>query len=158
MSEPARPNIEQEKAVPMPFSGPGEPFLQLIEQHHVLADIGVERADRGADRAHRLQQAPERAEQAEKDEEADEIARRLALLVEAGGDRIEQRAHRAGGERKMPGAVAQHGGHRREQNGGGLVGGDAGIGDAEIVDPVDLGIEPEHLAEGIDGADDQARR
>ena len=32
---------------------------------------------------------------------------------------------------------------------------DAGIGDTEIIDPVDLGIEPEHLAEGIDGADDQ---
>ena len=55
----------------------------------------------------------------------------------------------------MPGAIAQHGGHGREKSGGGLVGCDAGIGNAEIVDPVDLGIEPEHLAEGIDGADDQ---
>ena len=133
----------------------GQAFLQLIEQHHALAGIGVERADGGADRGHRLQQAPERAEQAEKDEQADQIARRLALLVEAGGDGVEQRAHRAGGQRQMPGAVVQHGGHRREQRRRGLVGGDAGIGDAEIVDPVDLGIEPQHLAERIDDADHQ---
>ena len=100
----------------MPLSGAGEAFLQLIEQHGALAAVGVERADGGADRAHGLQQAPERAEQAEKDEQADEIARGLALLVEAGGDGVEQRAHGAGGKRQMAGAVAQHGRHRREQH------------------------------------------
>ena len=31
--------------------------------------------------------------------------------------------------------------------------GDAGIGDAEIVDPADLRIEPQHLAERVDDAD-----
>ena len=36
-----------------------------------------------------------------------------------------------------------------------VIGGEAGIGDAESVDPADLGIEPQHLAEGIDDADDQ---
>ncbi len=53
----------------------------------------------------------------------------------------------------MPGAVLEHSRHGREQGGRGLVGGDARIGDAEIVDPVDLGVEPQHLAEGIDDAD-----
>ena len=53
----------------------------------------------------------------------------------------------------MPGAVLEHGRHGREQRGRGLVGGDAGIGDAEIVDPGDLRVEPQHLAERIDDAD-----
>ena len=53
----------------------------------------------------------------------------------------------------MAGAVAEHGGHRREQNRRGLLRREAGIRDAEIVDPGDLGIEPEHLTERIDDAD-----
>ena len=55
----------------------------------------------------------------------------------------------------MSGAVAQHGGHGREQHGLGLLRGDARIGDAKIVDPRNLGIKPEHLAEGIDDADQE---
>ena len=55
----------------------------------------------------------------------------------------------------MPGPVPEHGRHRREQHRRRLVRGDAGIGDAEIVDPVDLGIEPQNLAEGIDNADQE---
>ena len=54
----------------------------------------------------------------------------------------------------MAGAVAQHGRHRREQHRC-RVDGDAGIGDAEGVDPADLRIEAQHLAEGIDDADEQ---
>ena len=116
----------------------GEALLQLIEQHHALGAVGVERADGGADRSHGLKQAPEGAEQAEEHEQADEIARGLALLVEARGDRVEQRAHGAGRKRQMSGAVAQHGRHGREQDRR-RVDGDAGIGDAETVDPANLG-------------------
>jgi hypothetical protein len=130
----------------------GQAFLQLIKQQHIVAGIGVERADGGADRAHRLQQAPERAEQAEEDQQADQVAGGLALFFEPRGHRVEQRAHGAGGERQMAGAVAQHGGHGRKQDRT-LVRGEAGIGDAEIVDPVDLGVEPEHLTERINDAD-----
>ena len=56
---------------------------------------------------------------------------------------------------RCPVRSREHGRHGREQHRRGLVGGDAGIGDAEIVDPADLRIEPQHLAEGIDDADDQ---
>ena len=54
----------------------------------------------------------------------------------------------------MSGAVAQHGRHRREQCRC-RVDSDAWIGDAERVDPANLRVETQDLAEGIDGADEQ---
>ena len=55
----------------------------------------------------------------------------------------------------MAGAVAQHGRHRREQHRRAFFRGAGRIGDAEIVDPGNFGIEPEHLAERIDNADQE---
>ena len=42
----------------------GEPVLQLLEHHHAVAGLGIERVDGRADRLHGLEQAPECAEQA----------------------------------------------------------------------------------------------
>ena len=54
----------------------------------------------------------------------------------------------------MSGAVAQHGRHRREQCRC-RVDSDAGIGDAERVDPANFRVEAQDLAEGVDDADEQ---
>jgi hypothetical protein len=52
----------------------------------------------------------------------------------------------------MAGAVAQHRRHRREQDRG-LVDREPGIRNPEAVDPLDLRIEPQHLAKGVNDAD-----
>ena len=83
------------------------------------------------------------------------VAGDVAGLVQAGRDRIEQVPHGGLGDRHPPGALAaEDHGHRRQQF---RVPGrrQAGIGDAEIVDPGDFGVEPDHLAEGQDDADEQ---
>lgn len=54
----------------------------------------------------------------------------------------------------MPGAVAQHRGHWRQQHGR-FVEFQARIGDAEIIDPTDLWEQPENLPERIADADKQ---
>ena len=103
---------------------------------------------------HGLEEAPECAEQAEEDEEADEVARHVAILVEAHLDRIEDRPHGLGRDRHPPDAVAEERRHRREQHRRALDL-DAGLGDAEGVDPADLREEAEDLPEGEDDADQQ---
>ncbi|MHC2770869.1 hypothetical protein ACVIM7_000336 [Bradyrhizobium liaoningense] len=97
----------------------------------------------------------EGAEQAEEDEEAGHVARDVAGLVEARRDGIEQMPHRGLGDGHSPGALAaEDRRHRRQQL---RVPGrcQAGVGDAEIVDPGDFGIEPDDLAEGQHDADEQ---
>ena len=93
-------------------------------------------------------------EQAQKDQQADDIARDFALLVEAGAERIEDRPHRHRVELHAALAVAQHGGHRRQQarrrrNG------EAGIGAAKFVHPAHFGVDAQHLAERIEDTDDE---
>jgi hypothetical protein len=58
-------------------------------------------------------QAPERAEQAEKDQQAGEIAPRVARFVEAGGDGIEDGAQHQR-RNAAPLFGAEHGRQRRE--------------------------------------------
>jgi hypothetical protein len=72
--------------------------LQRIEHRQCIA-AGGQPADDVADRADGLEQAPEGAEQAEEDHQADQVARQVALLFQAQVDRIEDRAHRRGGQR-----------------------------------------------------------
>ena len=54
----------------------------------------------------------------------------------------------------MSSAVAQHGGHGGEQRWR-RIDGDAGVGDAERVYPANFRVEAQHLAEGVDDADEQ---
>ena len=109
------------------------------------------------DGADRLEQAPEGAEQAEEDEQADEVARHLAILVEPHLDRVEDRAHGLRRDRHAADAVAEERRHRGEEHRRALDL-DAGLGDAEGVDPANLREEPQHLAEGEADADEQHRR
>src|SRR5262249_57408096 len=69
-----------------------EPFLEGIEHLRRVA-AHLQALDHGAHRGDGLYQAPERAEQAEEDEEAGHVARDVARLVEAGGDREPDTAH-----------------------------------------------------------------
>ena len=94
----------------------------------------------------RLDQAPEGAEQAEEHQESGHVARDVARLVEAGGDRVENAAHQLRRHRHAADAAAEDRRHRRQQHRRPLDR-EAGIGEAEIVDPGDFRIEPDHLAQ-----------
>ena len=127
----------------------GKAGLQRVEHGGRVAGAGIERLDRVADRADRGEQAPERAEQAEEDQQADEIARHVAALVEPRGDRIQHRAHGVGGQR---------GGGRRLSRPfiGASSTGSTPIGaGAERVDPADFAEQTRDLREGQQDADDQ---
>ena len=112
--------------------------------------------DDAADRTHRLDQAPEGAEQAEEHQQAGHVARNVARFVEPGGDRVENAAHQLRRHRHASGAAAQNRRHRRQQHRR-LIDRKAGIGEAEIIDPMDFGIKPQHLAHRQNDADDQHR-
>ena len=134
----------------------GEALLERIEQGPgVAADL--ETVDHLADRADGLDQAPEGAEQAEKDQEAGHVAGDVAGFVQPRGDRIQQMPHGLLGDRHPPRALAaQDRGHRRQQFRPPLDR-KPGVGNAEIVDPGDLRIKPDHLAERQDDADQEHR-
>ena len=102
----------------------------------------------------RLDQAPEGAEQAEEHQQAGHVARDVARLVEPGGDRIEDAAHQLRRHRHAADAAAEDRRHRRQQHRRPLDR-EAGIGEAEIVDPGDFRIQPDHLAERQHDADEQ---
>ena len=138
----------------MPLSGAARPAFSSSNNCDVVGWLGVERVDGLADRLDGFEQAPERAEQPEEHEQADHVAAGVARFIEARADRIHDRAHRGGRQRQRAGAVAQHGRHRREQHRL-MRDGEAGIGDAEGVDPADFRIEPDHLAEGVEDAESQ---
>ena len=89
--------------------------LQLGEHRHGVARRRLQAVDGIGHGADRLQQAPERAEQAEEDQQADQIARQLAPLVEPRGDAVEQGAGRRRREAELVLAFAQHRCHRRQQ-------------------------------------------
>ncbi len=134
----------------------GQPFLQRIEQRAgVAADL--EPVDHLADRADRLDQAPEGAEQAEEHEQAGHVARDIAGFIQAGRDRIQQMPHGLLRDRHPPGALAAENGCHRGQQRRAALDREAGIGDAEIVDPGHFRIEPDHLAERQDDADQEHR-
>src|SRR5690349_4732307 len=101
----------------------------------------------------RLQKAPERAEQAEEDEEADEIAVELAPFVEPGADRIEDRPRRRRREAARAGARVDERRHRAEQAGVALRGAD--LRGAQRIDPADLAVQADDLAEGENSADQE---
>ena len=101
----------------MPPSGAAKAFLERVEDRvGVAADIQT--VDDGADRADGLDQAPEGAEQAEEHQQAGEIARNVARLVEPVRERVEEGAHglRRNGE-AADAVAAEHRGHRRQQLG-----------------------------------------
>ena len=131
----------------MPASGAERPCFSEFEHGGGIAGAGIERLDGFADRADRVEQAPEGAEQAEEDQQADEVARGVAAFVEAGGDRIEHGAHRAGreGHRRR---AADHRLHRRQQHR--FRGFGAGT---EGVDPAHFAKQPPDLGEGKQDAD-----
>ena len=59
-------------------------------------------------------------------------------------------------DRHASDAVAQQHRHRRQQDRA-LLDCKSGIGDAKAVDPIDLGIEPDHLAKSQNDSDRQHR-
>ena len=139
--------------MPMPLSGAARPSLS--DSNTAPASPPTLRpVDHVADRADGLDQAPERAEQAEEDQQAGHVARHVARLVQPGGDRIEDAAHHLRGNRHAADAVAEDRGHRREQHRRALDR-EAGIGQPEAVDPVDLRKQPDHLPERQQDADEQ---
>ena len=141
--------------MPMPPSGAARPSFR-VSNSAPASPPTLSPSMTLADRADRLDQAPERAEQAEKHQQAGHVAGNVARLVEPGGDRI--RADAAWSAARCSCARCAR---RRESPpsapaaSGAGVDREPGIGDAEIVDPGDFGIEPDHLAERQDGADRQ---
>jgi hypothetical protein len=134
----------------------GESPAQRFEQRAgIPARLQV--LDDVADRAHGLDQAPEGSQQAEEDEQPGHVARDVARLVEPGGDRVEDAAHQVRRHRHAAHAAAKDGGHRRQQHRR-PVDRKAGIGKAEIVDPGDLRVKADHLAERQHDADRQHRQ
>ena len=91
--------------------------------------------------------------EAEEDQEADQVAGDVAGLVEARGDRIEDRAHRMGRQRDRA-ATADQAAHRRQQHRV-LQPVEIRRALAEGVDPADLARQPQHLQEGQEDADGQ---
>ena len=118
----------------------GEALAQRVEHAAGIA-AGLQPLDHAADRADGLDQAPEGAEQAEEHQKAGHVARDVARLVEAGGDRVENAAHQLRRHRHAADAAAEDRRHRRQQHRRPLDR-EAGIGEAEIVDPGDFRIKP----------------
>ena len=154
MSEPERPKSEAEKAVPMPASGP----CRLVFRFSRITPVLPEDTSRLLMTAptlltvcRRPQNVPRRPR---KIEQVDEIARHLAILVEAHLDRIEDRAHGLRRDRHAADAVAEEGRHGGEEHRRALDL-DAGLGDPESVHPADFREQAKHLAEGEEHADEQ---
>ena len=142
--------------MPMPPSGAARPSFS-VSNSAPASPPTFKPVDHLADRADGLDQAPEGAEQAEKHQQAGHVAGDVAGFVEPGGDGIQQMPHGLLRDRHPPGALAaEDRGHRRQQLRPPLDR-KPGIGDAEIVDPGDFRIEPDHLAERQDDADQQHR-
>ncbi len=139
--------------MPMPPSGAARPSRSEFEHAGGVA-AALEALDDAADRADGFDEAPERAEQAEEYQEPGHVARNIARLVEAGGDRIENAAHQLRRHRHAADAAAENRRHRRQQDRG-PVDRQARIGETETVDPGDLRIKPDDLARREHNADEQ---
>ena len=131
----------------------GEALAQRVEHAAGIA-AGFQPLDHAADRTHGFDQAPERAEQAEEHQQPGHVAQDIARLVEAGGDRVENAAHQLRRHRHAADAAAEDRRHRRQQHRRPLDR-EAGIGEAEIIDPGDFRIEADHLARRQHDADQQ---
>ncbi len=108
--------------------------------------------DHIADRTDGLDQAPKRTEEAEEHQKAGHVAGDVTCLVEACGDRVENAAHQLRRHGHAADATAEDRRHWRKQHWR-PVDGEAGVGQAEIVDPGDLRIKPQHLPERKNNAD-----
>ena len=155
MSEPDRPNSEDENAVPMPASGADRPVFRASSIELASPPAGSSAWIVSPMDLIVSKQAPECAEQAEKHQQAGQIARNVARLVEARGDGIQQRAQRRGGQRHgLPPADQRL--HRRQQHRFSRarpVAVAAPVG----VDPGDFAEQAEHLQNAEQNADDQNR-
>ena len=100
----------------------------------------------------RPQKVPSRPEE---HQQAGHVAGDVARLVEPGGDGIQQMPHGLLRDRHPPGALAAEDRRHRRQQRRVPIDRKPGIGDAEIVDPGDFRIEPDHLAERQDDADQE---
>ena len=87
-----------------------------------------------------------------KHQKAGHVAGDVTRLVEAGGDRVENAAHQLRRHGHAADATAEDCRHWRKQHWR-PVDGEAGVGEAEIVDPGDLRIKPQHLPERQNDAD-----
>ena len=139
----------------MPFSGAARPSFSWSNSIDVLAAIGVERADGRADRAGWSAASPRtcRAGRGTRGgRPGSGWSRAASSRREATESRIERMEPVASDSapvrsRSMVAIGASRTGRSSRR--------DAGIGDAEGVDPADLGIKPQHLAEGVEDAGDQ---
>ena len=134
----------------------GQPVFQGVEQGAGIA-ADLQAFDHLADGADGFDQAPEGAEQAEKDQQARHVAGNVAGFIQPRRDRIQQMPHGLLRDRHPPGALAaEYRRHRRQQCRPPLER-QPGIGDTETVDPGDFRIEPDHLPERQDDADQKHR-
>ena len=140
----------------MPLSGPSMLSLSLANICDGVAAGDLQAGDGVGHGADGLEQAPEGAEQAEEDQQADQVARELAPLVEAGGDAVE---HRARDRRRQPEpvlALAQHGRQRRQQvERVGVERRRAFLAMLEAAQPLHLGPQRDDLAHDEEDADHQ---
>ena len=132
----------------------GQPVLQGVEQGAGIA-ADLQAVDHLADGTYGFDQAPEGAEQAEKDQQARHVAGNIARFVQPRRDRVQQMPHRLLGNRHSPRALAAEDSSHRRQQFRTAFDRQPGIGDAEIVDPGHLRIEPDHLPERQDDADQE---
>ncbi|HXE28852.1 MAG TPA: hypothetical protein VN656_10075 [Stellaceae bacterium] len=128
-----------------------QPRLQRAEGLRNVVGLHREAADHAFHRLHGFEQAVERAEQAEEDEQADEIAIGLAALFEARADAVEQRPHRRGGKAHLAATPRrEHRRHRCDEARRAHVEIGRVRAAPEALDPGDLWVEPQHLAEDVE--------
>ena len=128
---------------------------QVVEDvDGALALLGRERADGVHHRGNDGGKAVEGTEKAEEDQQIDQIAREVALLLDAGTDGFQDRAGGGRGERAAGPALGKHRGERGEETGrlGELV---AGPVERETLDPAHRGDEREDLPEAGRNADEE---
>ncbi len=128
-------------------------LLQRAQHVGRIAGAHAQRLNDRTDRADGSEKAPERSEEAEEDQQAGEVARRIARLIQTAGNRIEDRPECNCRNRNVPGPCEQHA-HRRKQDrcAAGLV--DAPRG-TEGIEPPNFGAELQHMAEIQDDADEK---
>ena len=132
-----------------------QPGLELAEQGgDVAAGVSRQGANCLRHAADGAQQTPERAEQTQEHHQADEVARDIAAFIQARADAVEDGAQGRGGKAEPAGAFAHHGRHRCQQARCRIVRG-AELVALQPLDPVDFGIEPQHLPEDVAHADQQ---
>ena len=124
-------------------------FQRLEHGNGIAADAQV--SDDLADGTDGGEQTPEGAEQAQEDQEADQVARKVALLLEADLHAVEDGAGGRGREVGLAAtAVGQHARHRGEQHRLQAGGSGSAVGLLELLDPQHLALQAPDLAQ-VDG-------